>query len=116
MSAMRNATVWAPNPNRCTSEREAVWFAAGDAADYQQATAHPDAPHSVVAYADGVASAYATDGGQGSDDHTTSETGPWPPCRMALYEVRCDCGFTCTVLGRDTSVVREAHMAAMRRA
>ena len=116
MSATTDHTAWASNPNRCTSEREAVWFAAGDAADYQRATAHPDAPHSVVAYADTVARAYATDGGQGSDDHSASEIGPWPPRRMALYEVRCECGFTCTVLGRDTNVVREAHMAAMRRA
>ena len=109
-------TVWAPNPNRCTGEREAVWFAATDAADYQQATANPDAPHSVVAYADSVARAYVADGGQATNGHTVSERGPWPPRRMALYEVQCECGFSCTVLGRDTDLIRRAHTAAMHRA
>ena len=118
MSAALGTTAWAPapNPNRCVSENEAVWAAAGDAADYQQATAEPDAPRSVVAYADSVARAYATDGGQATNGHIVSECGEWPPRRMALYEVRCECGFACAVLGRDTDLIRKAHTAAMRRA
>lgn len=106
----------APNPYLCVSEHEAVWDAACDAANYQRATSHPDAPHSVVAYANGVARAYATDGGEATSGHIVSECGQWPANRMALYEVRCECGFACTVLGRDTDLLRKAHTAAMHRA
>jgi len=115
MSVAIGKTVWAPNPNRCISESEAVWDAAADAAEYQKATADPNAPH-VVAYAKCVARAYATDGGLPTSDHIVSERGPQPPQRMGLYEVRCECGFACTVLGRDTDLIRKAHTAAMRRA
>ena len=116
MSVAIGTTVWAPNPNYCISEREAVWDAAADAANYQRVTSHPDAPYSVVAYANGVARAYATDGGHATNGHIVSERGQWPPKRMALYEVQCECGFACTVLGRDTDLIRKAHTAAMHRA
>jgi len=116
---MTTETIRPTNPYRYVSEREAVWMAAADAADFMHQTGHPNAPESIVGYADSVADRYAKHAGmpvpQSRAAHglgyQISETGLWPPKRMALYEVSCTCGFQATVLGRDTRVVIDAHDA-----